>query len=124
MTYSTNPEQDAARHIDAAASEDEARQALSSAYKDQIMTAFTEDCIELGPKNAALPYPKLEGSFWLNDERYVLSEATDLILDDKILPIFAKILQYSDCPHVSELRKAMGEEYARMWVDDLVEGEM
>lgn len=122
MTYSTNPEQDAARLIDAAASEDEARQALSSAYKDQIMTAFTKDCIELGPDDAVLPYPKVAGMYFTR--RYVIDEATELILDDKILPIFAKVLQYSDCHHVSELRKAMGEEYNRMWNDDLVEREM
>lgn len=124
MSYSDNPEHDAARHMDSVAQDDEARRALASAYRDDIMTAFTKYCIYLGPENTALPYPK-DGVMrsWVSD-RNVLGEATDLILDEKIMHIFAKVLQYSDCPHVSELRKAMGEEYARMWVDDLVEGAM
>lgn len=84
------------------------------------MTAFTAKTRDVGPNNAVLMKPKRDS--W--EFTTVYEQALDLLMYEQIGELFAKVLHLSDCPHVSELRKAMGEEYASMWVDDLVEGEM
>ncbi len=117
--YSTDPAHDATRHhdeLDRRLDDLEERRKEKTA---EIVKAFTADTIELGPENVPLPFPR-DARGMPQAQRFVLTEATDLILDDKLLPIFGEILRNSDCPHVAQLRQAMGEEYARMWVDDLI----
>lgn len=116
MSYSNNPEQDAARQIDAVAKDDEARQALRSAIRDDIRTAFNEHVRVVGPSNVPLKHPVYMQT--------VLEAAQDLIMVDKIGDMFAAVLHLSNCPYVQAMREAMAKEYDEMWGDDLVEGEM
>lgn len=87
-------------------------------YTIQIMETFTNDIRKTDPCKLAVPY--VRGASGLQAFTPLSEAVSDMVSgDDEILRLLMDVLHASDCPLVEKLRKAMGEDYAKMWADVL-----
>lgn len=113
MSYSSDPVQDADRHISEQAKYQERLEAMIKEASYQIEQGFKSFTI--------VPFTHYGSQHAKGRLRYMpFAEAVDdLIADRTIFNQFVEVLKTSECPKVKALLDAMTEKHKSMWAEEV-----